>query len=174
MPLQVLSEDVPEVKTGPGLPVRTLVFGDSIELPPPDTLDIFITPPADSLYENIPRGIFYLSSDSVMAVFARDLSERFGLGEPRGLDRIVIVRETEVPAFAAWLPGVDSADAANTAVIVETNSSVAGGAAWIRGYAMYANGNRARQGEPSSYAGLPLEGLPAGLDPGCYSLLIAP
>jgi hypothetical protein len=84
------------------------------------------------------------------------------------------VRENDVRSFAAWLPGVDSLDASRTAVIVETASSVAGGAPWIRSYAMYANGDRSRQSEPSVYTGLGLEGMSAGLDPGCYGLLIAP
>ncbi len=175
MPLQLLP-DVSEEKPaeGPVLPVRCIVLGQATGLPGPDSLDAFVTPPTDSLYENIRRGVYYIAGDSLMAPFAKEMAERLGLGDPVGLDRILVVRENDVPSFAAWLPGVDSLDASRTAVIVETVSSVAGGAPWIRSYAMYANGDRSRQGEPSVYTGLGLEGMSAGLDPGCYGLLIAP
>jgi hypothetical protein len=175
MPLQLLP-DVSEEKPaeGPVLPVRCIVLGQVAGLPGSDSLDAFVTPPPDSLYENIRRGVYYIAGDSLMAPFAKEMAERLGLGDPVGLDRILVVRENDVRSFAAWLPGVDSLDASRTAVIVETASSVAGGAPWIRSYAMYANGDRSRQSEPSVYTGLGLEGMSARLDPGCYGLLIAP
>lgn len=173
MPIETLPEEEKPVE-GPALPVRCVVFGETAGLPGPDTLDAFVTPPPDSVYENIPRGVYYVAGDSLMAPFAREIAARLGLGDPVGLDRILVIREYDVPSFKAWLPGVDAGDASRTAVVVETQSSVAGGAAWIRNYAVYANGNRSRQGEPSVYTGQGLEGMTAGLDPGCYSILIAP
>lgn len=173
MPIQALPEEEKPAE-GPALPVRGVVFGEIAGLPGPDTLDAFVTPPPDSVYENIPRGVYYVAGDSLMAPFARETAARLGLGDPVGLDRILVIREYDVPSFKAWLPGVDAGDASRTAVVVETQSSVAGGAPWIRNYAVYANGNRSRQGEPSVYTGLGLEGMTAGLDPGCYSILIAP
>ncbi|MDM7992438.1 MAG: hypothetical protein QUS11_03925 [Candidatus Fermentibacter sp.] len=173
MPIQALPEEEKPAE-GPALPVRCVVFGEIAGLPGPDTLDAFVTPPPDSVYENIPRGVYYVAGDSLTAPFAREIAARLGLGDPVGLDRIVVIREYDVPSFKAWLPGVDAGDASRTAVVVETQSSVAGGAPWIRNYAVYANGNRSRQGEPSVYTGLGLEGMTAGLDPGCYSILIAP
>lgn len=173
MPIQALPEEE-KPADGPGLPVRCVVFGETAGLPGPDTLDAFVTPPPDSVYENIPRGVYYVAGDTLMAPFARDMAARLGLGDPVGLDRILVIREYDVPSFKAWLPGVDAGDASRTAVVVETQSSVAGGASWIRNYAVYANGNRSRQGEPSVYTGLGLDGMTAGLDPGCYSILIAP
>lgn len=176
MPLDLIPDQTEDKPEGPPLPVRCIVLGGAagMDLPGPDTLDAFVTPPPDTLYENIRRGVYYVAGDSLMAAFARETAGRLGLGDPVALDRIVVVRENEVPSFASWLPGVDAGDASRTAIIVETRSSVAGGAPWIRNYAMYANGNRSRQGEPSVYTGLGLEGMSAGLDPGCYSLLIAP
>jgi len=151
-----------------------IVFGGAAAPFGPDTLDAFLTPAPDSAFEHIPSGVYFVSSDSTARAVAEALAERVGLGAPVALDRIVVVREADVPAFAAWLPRVSAQDAGKTAVIVETRSSVAGGASWIRSYAVYANGNRARNSGGSSYFGLPLEGLPASPDSTCYRLLFRP
>jgi len=177
MPLSLIPDQTELAPESPPLPVRCIVIGGAaadMDLPGADTLDAFVTPPPDSLYEHFRRGVYFVAGDSLMASFAGETAARLGLGDPIGLDRIIVVRENEVPFFASWLPGLDAGDAARTAVIVETRSSVARGASWIRNYAMYANGNRSRQDEESVYAGLGLEGISASPDPGCYSLLIVP
>lgn len=173
-PIPDISESIAVVRTGTSLPVECLVFGDSVAPAGPDTLTAFLTVAPDTLYENLSSGVYYVSSDSLHRPLAEALSSRMGLPAPVPLSRIVVVREADVPAFAAWLPHVDSSEARSTAVVVETRSSVAGGAAWIRGFAIYANGNRARRSEASCYFGAPLEGLPAEHDSTSYRLLFAP
>lgn len=157
---------------GPDLPVAAVEFGPGPLLPGPDTLDLFVTAPPDSLFENLVRGVYY--QDSTVAPLAGLIARTCGFEEPVRLSRIIVVREPDVPAFKLWLPAVDSLEASRTAVVVETQSSVAGGAPWIRRLAIYANGNRGRHAEPSCYSGAPLEGIPAVQDSSCYSVLVVP
>jgi serine/threonine protein phosphatase PrpC len=157
---------------GPDLPVAALEFGPGPLLPGPDTLDLFVTAPPDTLFENLARGVYY--QDSTVAPLAGLIARTCGFEEPVRLARIIVVREPDVPAFKIWLPAMDSLEASRTAVVVETQSSVAGGAPWIRRLAIYANGNRGRHADPSCYSGAPVEGIPAVRDSSCYSVLVVP
>jgi hypothetical protein len=174
LPLESLP-DTGSTAASPGLelPVPCVSFGAA---PPmgPDTLDAFVTPPPDSVYENLSSGVYYVSSDTLVRALAESLAARAGFEGATPLARIFVVRESDVPAVAALLPGLPPDDAAGTAVIVETRSSVAGGAAWIRSFALYANGNRARLDEPSLISGEPLEEFTTGPDSSGYRLLFVP
>ena len=174
LPIPDSAGAVEPAHAGPDLPVAAVVFGGSPAPAGPDTLTVYSTLPPDTLYEKLERGVYYVSADSLLAPLASALASRLGYGAPVGLTRIIVVREADVPSFAAWLPRMDSAEADSTAIVVETRSSVAGGASWIRDYAIYANGDRSRRDEPSCYFGEPLEGLPAEHDSSCYRILCVP
>jgi len=174
LPIPDIAETLAAAPRGPALPVRGIIFGSSPVRISPETLSAFSTPLPDTLYENLSPGVYFASSDSVLRPVAEAVASRFGLPPPVPLERIIIVREADVPAFAAWLPRVDASEARSTAVVVETRSSVAGGAPWIRSYALYANGDRSRKDDPSSYVGSPVEGLPAMPDTAGYRLLVVP
>lgn len=173
MPLDIAPPDTAR-PAAPAPPIPSISFGTDPAGLGSDTLDIFVTAPPDPLYEELASGVYCLAGDSAALPAAAAAAAGSGLPGPIPLDGIVVVRETGVPAFAAWLPGVDSASAARTAVIVETRSSVAGGAPWIRRFAIYANGDRSRQGEESCCLGTLPEGVPASADSSCYRILIVP
>lgn len=176
MPLVSAAVDsaIASASPGPELPVPAMILGGGPPPAGPDTLEARIAPLPDPDYEHIPPGVYFLSGDSLLKPLAEGLASRAGLDSATAVDRIIVVRESDVPAFASWLRSLPSETASATAVIVETRSSVAGGAPWIRGYALYANGDRSRSQEPSCYSGEPAEGLPAQPGDDCYRLLVAP
>jgi hypothetical protein len=83
------------------------------------------------------------------------------------------VRENGVAQAAAWLSGLPPEEASETGVIVETQSSVAGGAGWIRNYPVFANGDRvAMSASPGGFEGDSLPGIPLLRNPLSYRLII--
>lgn len=177
MPLMAAAVDsaMASAPRGPELPVPAIILGGGSAPAGPDTLAARVAPLPDPAYEHIPPGVYYAAGDSLLEPLADALAVRAGLDSATAVDRVIVVRESDVPSFASWLRSLPPEIASSTAVIVETRSSVAGGAPWIRGYALYANGDRSRYQEPSCYLGEPAEGLPAQPGGGdCYRILIAP
>lgn len=177
MPLLASAVDsaMASAPAGPDLPVPAIILGGGPAPAGPDTLAARVAPLPDPNYEHIPPGVYFAACDSMLEPLADTLAVRAGLDSATAVDRVIVVRESDVPSFASWLRSLPPETASSTAVIVETRSSVAGGAPWIRGYALYANGDRSRSQEPSCYLGEPAEGLPA--QPGgedCYRILVAP
>jgi hypothetical protein len=127
----------------------------------------------DDRWENAPRGVYYLESDSTSASMASRLAESAAPPLPAVPVRTIMnVRQDGAAAFSAWLRTVPMQDAAASVIIVEAGSSVAGGAAWIQNFAVFANGSRDMKNLPSCFAGDSLSGLPAWRSPTCYSVIV--
>jgi hypothetical protein len=127
----------------------------------------------DDRWENAPRGVYYLESDSNSASMALQMAESGAPSLPAVPVRTIMnVRQDGAAAFSAWLRTVPSQEASASVVIVEAGSSVAGGAAWIRNFAVFANGSRDMKNLPSCFTGDSLSGLPARRNPSCYSVIV--
>jgi len=139
----------------------------------PDTFAISLNSEPDLQWENYSPGIYSLRGDTASAILGESVRALYPELEMIELDRIITVREGGVAESAGWLSELSAENAAGTGVVVETRSSVAGGANWIRKYPVFANGNRElRQGEAAGFAGDSLPGLPCLRSPGCYRLVI--
>lgn len=130
----------------------------------------------DPRWEKASSGIYYVDGHAASDSLARRMSVQTTSEELPliPVSSVVTVRQNEISAFAVWLRGLDPEDAASTAVIVETSSSVAGGADWIRDFALFANGDREREDLPSSFTGSPPAGVPALPDSSGYSIIVIP
>lgn len=127
----------------------------------------------DERWENAPRGVYYLESDSSAASLALRMAESGAISlQAFPVRTIINVRQDGASAFSDWLRTVPELEASSSAVVVEAGSSVAGGAAWIRDFAVFANGSRDSRNLPSCFAGDSLPGLPASRSPSCYSVIV--
>jgi hypothetical protein len=158
------------------------------DYPPVNVLMMSGTPPADMLnsaglrfagrtpgtsMEHAPSGIYFTAGDPGAWKAAFTLS-RAGLGGMKPVLTLITVREDAAGAFSTWLGALDPASAASTAVLVESQASVARGAAWIRSYSMYAAGDAASTGLPSGFTGDSLPGVPALRGGTAYSVVVIP
>lgn len=192
------SPDSSTVPDGPAIVMplgRDTVPETSIEEPLPDPVGVlFIAPSAmgldtlpglaptvsgvapDPRWEKASSGIYYVAGHAPSDSLARWMSVQTATAELPlvPVSSVVIVRQNEISPFAVWLRGLDPEDAASTAVVVETSSSVAGGADWIRDFALFANGDREREHIPSSFTGSPPAGVPALPDSSGYSIIVVP
>jgi hypothetical protein len=158
------------------------------EYAPVDVLLMSGTPPADMVnsaglriagrtpgttLEHAPSGIYFTAGDPGAWKAAFTLS-RAGLGDLKPVLTMLTVREDEAGAFSTWLADLDPASTAVTAVVVESEASVARGAAWIRSYSIYAAGDAASTGLPSGFTGDSLPGVPARRGGEAYSVVVIP
>ncbi len=141
----------------------------------PDTFAVSYNSEPDIQWENYSPGIYAIESDTASFVLAELIHSSYPDLEVILLDRIITVRETGVAESARWLSSLSPDSAIRTGVIVETRSSVAGGADWIRNYPVFANGNRdERAGEAGGFSGDSLVGLPSLRTTRCYRLIVIP
>jgi hypothetical protein len=163
----------------------------SSQLPDYAPVDILLmsgTPPADmtgsaeiriagrtpgTAMENAPSGIYFTAGDPGAWKAAFTLS-RAGLGDLKPVLTMLTVREDAAVDFSTWLGALDPASAAVTSVVVESEASVARGAAWIRGYALYAAGDATSTALSSGFTGDSLPGVPALRGGAAYSVVVVP
>lgn len=156
------------------LPLHTVLVGGEPETFSPDTFMVAHNENPNPRWENFSPGIYPLEGDTASLLLAEKLSADAPHLSIFPLSTIVVVRGDDVSATAAWLRELNHAEASRTGVIVETGSSVAGGADWIRSYPVFANGDRGRQGLPGGFQGDSLPGVPGVRAPGVYRLIIVP
>lgn len=155
------------------LPLQMVQIGGSVPSLNPDTFSVNLNAEPDTLWENFTPGIYAIRADTASLLLAQTISLSYPGLEIRELDRIITVRENGVVESARWLSSLSPDSASSTGVIVETRSSVAGGADWIRNYAIFANGDRGdRAGEAGGFMGDSLPGLPALRNSHCYRLIV--
>jgi hypothetical protein len=155
------------------LPLQVVQVGESDLLLNPDTFAVSLNSEPDLQWENFAPGIYPVRGDTASFILAEAVRALHPELEIIELDRIITVRESGVAESARWLSELSSESAAGTGVVVETSSSVAGGANWIRNFPVFTNGNRIlRQGEAAGFAGDSLPGLPCLRNPRSYRLVI--
>ena len=155
------------------LPLESVVIGLDADSLPADSFAVSRNTEPDIQWENYSPGIYCISSDSVSVYLAATAARFYPHLEIFRLDRIITVRENGVSESARWLSSLAVEQASLTGVIVETRSSVAGGANWIRNYPVFANGNRDdRSGEPGGFMGDSLPGIPVLRNEHGYRLIL--
>ncbi len=155
------------------IPLQIVQIGGVLPTLNPDTFAVSFNSEPDAQWENFSPGIYSIKGDTVSILLAERVSTFYPELEVKVLNRIITVRENGVAESASWLSSLSPDSAASTGVIVETRSSVAGGADWIRDYAIFANGNRAeRSGEAGGFMGDSISGLPFLRNSRGYRLLI--
>jgi hypothetical protein len=177
MPLPVQREGTAYPDTVPADamdPLNTLVLGGDSLAVSPDTFRQMIVEAPDPRWEHSPEGVYYVADDVMGLKLAERVAEHLDGMEPTALDRIIVVREGDERLFSSWLSAQEPRNVSRTAVVVETESSVAGGAPWIRNYALFANGDLGESFRNSCFTGDSLEGLPARRDTTTYRLLVVP
>ena len=165
------SEIVPDITSD--LPLQVVQVGGEVPVLSPDTFAVSLNAEPDLQWENFTPGIYAVSGDTASCVLAQVISSSYPGLEIVEVDRIVTVRENGVAESARWLSSLSRELAESTVVVVETRSSVAGGAEWVRNYPVFTNGNRAdRAGEAGGFAGDSLPGLPSLRNPRCYRIVV--
>jgi hypothetical protein len=156
------------------IPLGAVLAGGDSALFSPDTFALAVNRSPNMQWENFTPGIYPLAGDTA-AVFLAEVLRARSPGLPViPLSTIVTVRETGVAEAAAWLRTLPAARAAGIGVVVETSSSVAGGAQWIRNFPVFINGNRENQALPGGFLGDSIPGIPSVRNGSCYRLLIIP
>ncbi len=150
-----------------------LVGGDSAGFSP-DTFLVAFNQSPNLQWENFTPGIYPLAGDTTAVHLAEIIRTRYPELSIIPLSTIVIVRENGVAEAARWLRELNSTDASRTGVVVETRSSVAGGAQWIRGFPVFVNGDREYQNLPGGFLGDSLAGIPGFRNPPGYTLFVIP
>ncbi len=156
------------------LPVHVLVVGGEPVGIMGDTLIQHFTGHPDRTWENWTSGVYMINGDSLVAGIAYRLAENAGFDSTSSVDRIIVVRQNSASRFSSWLSQLDASLAEGTAVIVETTSSVAAGASWIRKYPVFLNGDRDNADMHSCFFGDSLPDIPALEDESTYRILIIP
>lgn len=165
--------NIPDISES--LPIQIVQIGGAVAELNSDTFSLSVNMEPDIQWENFSPGIYAIRTDSVSMILADVLSPLYPTLEIIELDRIITVREAGVAESATWLSSLSNDAAQNTGVIVETRSSVAGGADWIRHYSVFSNGNRAdRAGETAGFIGDSLPDLPVLRNSNCYRLILIP
>ncbi len=155
------------------LPLETAWIGTDSPLVPADSFSVSINEEPDSQWENFAPGIYFIREDTASTVLAEAASRLYPSLELFELERIVTVRENGVSDSARWLSSLPAEQASETGVIVETRSSVAGGADWIRNYPVFANGNRAERADDSGgFYGDSLSDIPLLRSENTYRLIV--
>jgi serine/threonine protein phosphatase PrpC len=156
------------------LPVRAMVSGGMQLGVSADSVLQFTGGSPDPAWENWTGGVYVVRGDSAITGIAERIAAGQGFDSVTTVDRIVVVRQASASRFSSWLSSLDPADAAGTAVVVETNSSVAAGASWIRNYPVFVNGARDMSALHSCFRGDSLPGIPAIEDDAAYRILVLP
>lgn len=156
------------------LPVAGVLAGGDSTAFSPDTFALAGNLNPDLQWENFRPGIYPLAGDTGAVFLAESLRERYPELPVIPLSTIITVREAEVAAMSPWLRNLEPGSASGVGVVVETGSSVAGGASWIRNYPVFINGNRANQGLGGGFLGDSVPGIPTGRNESCYRILIIP
>ncbi len=155
------------------LPLQVVQAGGEVSLLNPDSFAVSLNAEPDLQWENFTSGIYAVRGDTASTVLAQAISSSYPELEIVEVDRIVTVRENGVAESARWLASLSKESAEGTVVVVETTSSVAGGAEWIRKYPVFINGNREdRAGEAGGFVGDSLPGLPSLRNPRCYRMVV--
>jgi hypothetical protein len=156
------------------LPVGVLVLADdSLDLDA-DSFTQRVVGYPDPEWERFGRAVYSLAADSALDSLALRLASVAGTDSMVEVRGILAVRSEGVAACSQWLEGLSPEAAGSTAVVVETETSVAGGAPWTRRYPIFVNGDRGLEGEPSGFAGDLPPGAPAIPDSSLYRLIVVP
>lgn len=156
------------------LPLETVLVGGEPAAFPADTFLLTHNSNPSPDWENFRPGIYPLAGDTAALHLAELLSSRNPNLPVIPLSTIVVVRENGVADAARWLRELNPADASRIGVVVETRSSVAGGAQWIRNYPVFVNGNRDHQDLPGVFLGDSLPGMPVFRSHAGYCLVFVP
>ncbi len=157
------------------LPLQTVLVGELPDTLPSDSFSVSLNLEPDIQWENFAPGIYCVEGDTASEILAQAVSARYPDLAIIPVRRIVTVREGGVAESASWLSSLAADSAASTAVVVETRSSVAGGAPWIRNYPVFANGDRDRRSsEAGGFAGDSLPGIPQLPSRVTYRLIVVP
>ncbi len=156
------------------LPVGTVLAGADSSAFSPDTFAVARNTEPSLQWENYQPGIYPLAGDTAAVYLAGIVHARYPELPVIPLATIFTVREAGVAEAAAWLSGLNAARASGIGVVVETQSSVAGGAGWIRNFPVFINGDRENQALPGGFQGDSIAGIPAPRNASCYRLLIIP
>ncbi len=155
------------------IPLQTVFIGESSVSLPSDSFLVSINGEPDMQWENFAPGIYFIKGDTASEILSQSVSAIYPELEVFQLNRIITVREGGVAESASWLSTLPADSAATTGVVVETRSSVAGGASWIRNYPVFSNGDRdGRSSEPGGFYGDSLPGVPLLRDPSVYRLIV--
>lgn len=163
---------VPDISSS--IPLGAVLAGGDSTLFSPDTFALAVNRSPDMQWENFAPGIYPLAGDTAAVFLAEVLHTRNPGLSVIPLATIVTVREEWVTEAAAWLRILPAAQAAEIGVVVETTSSVAGGAQWIRSFPVFINGNRENHTLPGGFLGDSIPGIPSVRNGSCYRLLIIP
>ena len=158
------------------LPIDVIVMSEAeIDLPP-DTIKQILTSSIDEQFEKGDPGVYMLAADSTLiGRISLNISRQLNLPEPVFLKSIVVIREDDALSFAEWLPLLSEDEAADIAIIVETNISIARGSDWIRNFRIYANGDLSSSGNPSFFSGDSIVEVPISSDTTQgYRLIVIP
>ncbi len=156
------------------LPLAGVLAGGETASFSPDTFALAGNPNPDMRWENYQPGIYPLAGDTAAVFLAEILWEKYPELPVIPLSTIITVREADVASVSPWLRDLEPGSAAGVGVVVETGSSVAGGASWIRNYPVFVNGNRSNQSLAGGFLGDSVPGLPLGGNDSCYRILIIP
>jgi hypothetical protein len=157
------------------LPLQVAQIGGTVQELSPDSFVVCFNSEPDLQWESFSSGIYCIKGDTASTVLAQSINTLYPDLEVTEVDRIITVRENGVVECARWLSSLSPDRAASTVVVLETRSSVAGGAEWIRNYPVFANGNRAeRAGEAGGFMGDSLPGLPSLRNSLCYRIVVVP
>ncbi|MCK5131846.1 MAG: protein phosphatase 2C family protein [Candidatus Sabulitectum sp.] len=168
---ETLEPAIPDITAD--LPLQIMQVGGSVSSLSPDSFYVNLNSEPDLQWENFAPGIYAIRGDTASFMLAVVVSSVYPGLEIIELDRIITVRENGVAESARWLSSLSPDSAAGTGVVVETRSSVAGGAEWIRNYPLFVNGNRAdHSSEAGGFMGDSLPGLPSLRNTHCYRLVI--
>ena len=163
---------VPDISSD--IPLGAVLAGGDSTAFSPDTFALAFNRSPDLQWENFSPGIYPLAGDTAAVFLAELLRTRNPGLSVIPLATIVTVREEGVAEAAAWLRTLPVAQASGIGVVVETTSSVAGGAQWIRNFPVFINGNRENQALPGGFLGDSIPGIPTLRNGSCYRLLVIP
>lgn len=163
---------IPDISAS--LPIRAVLAGGDSSGFSPDTFMLSLNGNPSLQWENFQPGIYPLAGDTAAVFLAEAISGRYPGLQVVPLSTIVTVRETGVSDAARWLRELNAADASGIGVVVETRSSVAGGAQWIRNFPVFINGDRVNLELPGGFTGDSFPGMPFQRNNDCYRLLIIP
>ncbi len=163
---------IPDISSS--LPLRAVLAGGDPSGFSPDTFMLSVNGNPTLQWENYRPGIYPLAGDTAAVFLAEALSGRHPGLQVVPLSTIITVREAGVSDAAQWLRDLDPVDASGVGVVVETRSSVAGGASWIRNFPVFVNGDRMNLELPGGFAGDSIAGMPFTRNGDCYRLLIVP
>ena len=174
MPLEPPQPDTARRLQGLEMPLEVLVLADDSLPVSADSFAQTLAGAPDTGRGRAVPGVYVLAADSLVDSLAWRLALAADVDSLHRLKRLVAIRDEEVSAFAGWLEALDPEEASRTGILVESAESVSGGATWTRSFALFANGDRQKEDEPSAYRGPGAVEIPAIPDSSLYRIVVIP